>query len=167
MNNATSKTPISMLGYVIVDCINKGKVNYGYELTKVLQYLGCERSHQQIYRELKKVSDTGLLDISIEEVEGKPDRKRYTVVGNLDDYYVPADQIQPEFLETIGRMDMTQAAINFIDKQIARMLKTANRSKYDLQIEHTFNFKRLNFKLDYLLGLLNTQRLELESQNSN
>ncbi|CAL9992027.1 transcriptional regulator [Vibrio phage D81] len=51
-----------------------GKV-HGYEILKRITARGLNWSHQQIYRELKKMD----LNCEVEPLEGKPDRKIYSL----------------------------------------------------------------------------------------
>lgn len=52
----------------------------GYNLTKKVTASGTwKASHQQIYRELNKMGNEGLVTFKIIPQEGKPDRKLYTI----------------------------------------------------------------------------------------
>ena len=65
----------------------------GYELTKEFEtVLGnfWTASHQQVYRELGKMHDDGLVERRVEPQDGKPDRKVYTITdagrANLENW---------------------------------------------------------------------------------
>jgi len=54
----------------------------GYDLLKEFKNsLGYfwNASHQQIYQQLKRLSDEGLIDCDIQQQDGKPDKKNYSI----------------------------------------------------------------------------------------
>lgn len=60
----------------------KSEPGSGYDLAqRFKQTLGnfWNASHQQIYQELKKLSDEGLLEFTVEHQPDKPDRKVYSI----------------------------------------------------------------------------------------
>lgn len=51
----------------------------GYDLSKLVVDRGWEASHQQIYRNLNRLADQGLLLCSYVPQSGKPDKKIYEI----------------------------------------------------------------------------------------
>lgn len=62
---------------IILSMLYKEKLT-GYQITKLLES-ATGNSHQQVYRELNKFPEKGFATVEIEPVDGKPDRKVYTI----------------------------------------------------------------------------------------
>lgn len=71
------------LKYVILSALSELSLT-GYEITKEFDLvLGnfWHAKHQQVYRELAKMADEGLVSFRLEPQTGKPDRKVYSVTA--------------------------------------------------------------------------------------
>lgn len=61
----------------------RNKAMTGYDLTKAMKTSYVRRaSHQQVYRELSKLNELGLVQFTIEPQDGKPDRKVYSITSD-------------------------------------------------------------------------------------
>lgn len=69
----------------------------GYNLTKrITSSAAWKASHQQIYRELTKMGNEGLVTFKIVPQEGKPDRKLYTITQTGNAKLAASLQVKPE-----------------------------------------------------------------------
>ena len=73
------KGAFTNLTIAILTIIDEEKANYGYTICGYIEYAGMACTHQQIYRELRKFTESGYLLRRAEPIPGKPDRQIYTI----------------------------------------------------------------------------------------
>lgn len=64
---------------IIKELKEHGAKLHGYKILSRINNRGLKWNHQQVYRDLNKMEKEGILDVESEYVEGKPDRKLYTL----------------------------------------------------------------------------------------
>lgn len=69
------------LTIAILTIIDEEKANYGYTICNYIEYAGMACTHQQIYRELRKFTESDYLLRRAEPIAGKPDRQIYTITS--------------------------------------------------------------------------------------
>ena len=69
------------LTIAILTIIDEEKANYGYTICNYIEYAGMACTHQQIYRELRKFTESDYLSRRAEPIAGKPDRQIYTITS--------------------------------------------------------------------------------------
>ncbi|MFO6424582.1 PadR family transcriptional regulator [Motilimonas sp. KMU-193] len=130
---------------VLLITLQKGDMT-GYELAKEYDEKSAnfwQASHQQIYRELKKMADEGLISCIEQAQQGKPDKKIYKVT--------PKGQ---QSLEQWLAQPTSERLLNspFLAKFMAGECANATSIKNDivrLQQEHGESLARLESYLDH------------------
>lgn len=93
---------MNLLSGNILLILQRSDISYGYQINKVL--LTMSYSHQQIYRELGKMCEQGLLTVETEPVDGKPDRTHYEITdeGKRKVTEFLAAELNSDFRKTDG-----------------------------------------------------------------
>lgn len=91
---------------------------HGYELLKRISEKGIVFSHQQLYRDLNRMP----LDMVIEQQDGKPDRKYYTLREDVL-YTHNIAKMDVYFLLGYKRPDLISQKIDYINDESERLAK--------------------------------------------
>ncbi len=107
---------------------------HGYELLKRIASRGIRYSHQQIYRDLNRMK----LIVEIEPVEGKPDRKLYSL-PQFEEFEIDAKSLSVDVILAYPNKHLINQKINEIQTKIdvveqAESIKAVSVTNYQLSI---------------------------------
>jgi DNA-binding PadR family transcriptional regulator len=128
----------------------ENRICSGYDLAK--QFDGSvgffwHATHQQIYRELSKLEESGRVDLEVMRQDGKPDRKCYSInaVGqaHLREWILQPTTLVPSKEELlvklfVGHLVPTAELIEILQQQ--RLLHLENLATYEAIEQQAFRF---------------------------
>ena len=139
----------------------------GYDLAK--QFDGSvgffwKATHQQIYRELTKLEDKGLLSVELIRQEGRPDKKIYSVTQQgkqfLADWIAQPCSMGPvkeELLVKVFSGNLVEKSVILAELERHRQMHQERLSKYQ-QIEKEYFTDREALKSENKFGYLTLRR---------
>lgn len=113
---------LSNLQVMQLSILSKGNMS-GYDLTKYVEEQGLKISHQQVYRELKKLEAGGFLECTLVPQDGKPDKKLYGLSVNgfstLANYVEQTEPKVPKWQDEASAMVFTSDISFFYNYRLA------------------------------------------------